>query len=309
MGALPDTASSAAGVRAYRAVSIRPQPAIPQRRSLARRLGIVADPRVVVGGSVILVISTLAILAPWLIANPPDLQNPVYRLAKPGAGLLLGGDALGRDTFSRLVFAGRISLSVGVVSMLITIVLGVAVGAVAGYYGGWADRILMRMTDIVLVFPTFFLLVFIVATFGRSVPLLIAMIGLTSWPTNARVVRAAILRLRDQDFVTAARVAGAGDTRLVIRHLLPHLLPVVIASATIRVANNILIESGLSYLGLGVQPPTPTWGNMVSDATVYMRQAPWMIAIPGFTIFMVVLAFNLLGEGLRNRLDPRRRGR
>ncbi len=265
--------------------------------------------RITAGAAIIVSIGLLALLAPWVTNNPPDLQNPAYRLAKPGSNLWLGGDALGRDTFSRLVYAARISLAVAVISMVIAVVVGVLVGSLAGFYGGWVDRILMRITDIVLVFPTFFLLVFIVATFGRSVPLLIAMIGFTSWPTNARVVRAAILRLRGQDFVTAARVNGARDDWIVLRHLVPQLVPIVIASATIRVANNILIESGLSYLGLGVQPPTPTWGNMVSDAAVYMRMAWWLMAIPGVTIFVVVLAFNLLGEGLRDQLDPRRRGR
>ncbi len=276
------------------------------RRILAAWL---RNPRLAVGGLVIAVVCLLAIFAPWVTQTAPDVQNPLYRLAKPGNHFLLGGDSFGRDIYSRLVYAGRVSLSVGVLSMVITVVVGVLVGIVAGYYGGWIDRLLMRLTDIVLVFPTFFLLVFVVATFGSSVKLLIVMIGLTSWPTNARVVRAAVLRLRDHEFIVAAKVNGARGSWIMQKHLLPQLLPIVIASATIRVANNILIESGLSYLGLGVQPPTPTWGNMISDSAVYMRQAWWLMAIPAITIFVVVLAFNLLGEGLRDQLDPRRRGR
>jgi peptide/nickel transport system permease protein len=168
----------------------------------------------------------------------------------------------------------------------------------------------MRFTDIVLVIPTFFLLILTVATFGRSIGLLILIVGLTSWPINAKVVRAEIARLRTHDYVTASRVVGGSDAWIVVRHLLPQLIPIVIASATIRVANNILIESGLSYLGLGVQPPTPTWGNMVTEGADFMRQAWWLVGIPGAAIFVVVLAFNLFGEGLRDFLDPRtRKGR
>jgi peptide/nickel transport system permease protein len=205
------------------------------------------------------------------------------------------------------LYAGRVSLSVGLLSMVLTLVVGVLIGAVAGYYGGWIDRILMRLTEVVLVIPTFFLLILTVATFGRSIPLLIVIIGLTSWPINARVVRGEVLRLRGEEFVTASRVVGGTDTWILARHLVPQLIPIVIASATIRVANNILIESGLSFLGLGVQPPTPTWGNMVTDGAAFMRQAWWLVGIPGAAIFVVVLAFNLFGEGLRDFLDPRTR--
>jgi len=265
--------------------------------------------RLTVGATIIVAISLAAIAAPWIVSHPPDAQDPVQRLAAPSGSYPLGADSFGRDTLSRLLYAGRVSLSVGILSMAITVIVGVLVGAVAGFYGGWTDRILMRLTDLVLVIPTYFLLILTVATFGRSLGLLILMIGVTSWPTNARVVRGQILQLRQQDYVTVARVAGATDWWLIGRHLLPQLIPIVIASATIRVANNILIESGLSYLGLGVQPPTPTWGNMVTDGADYMRQAWWLVAIPGGTIFLVVLAFNLFGEGLRDALDPRGRTR
>jgi len=266
---------------------------------------LIGNPRLTVGGAIILLVSVLAIAAPWVVQHAPDAQNPVYRLAAPSWSYPLGGDSYGRDTFSRLLYAGRVSLAVGVLSMVITVVIGVAVGALAGYCGGWVDRILMRLTDLVLVFPTFFLLILVVATFGRSVSLLIFMIGITSWPTNARVVRGQILALREEDYVTAARVNGGTAAWVVVRHLLPQLIPIVIASATIRVANNILVESGLSYLGLGVQPPTATWGNMVTDGVAFIRQAWWLVGIPGAAIFVVVLAFNLFGEGLRDQLDPR----
>lgn len=289
--------------RRGRAAETRPADAPVLTRALRR---LVANPRMTVGAVTIIVVAALAFLAPWIGQHPPDAQNPVVRLAPPSAEFPLGADSFGRDTFSRLLHAGRVSLSVGVLSMGITVVVGVGVGALAGFYGGWIDRILMRLTDLVLVFPTFFLLILTVATFGRSIGLLIVMIGITSWPTNARVVRAQILQLRQHDYVTAARVTGATDRWVIVRHLLPQLIPIVIASATIRVANNILIESGLSYLGLGVQPPTPTWGNMVSDGAGFIRQAWWLVGIPGAAIFIVVLAFNLFGEGLRDFLDPRR---
>lgn len=293
---------------------------MPARRTASGRSGsgavarsplsvVRAFPRMSIGAGIIIVVSALALLAPWITQHAPDAQNPVARLAPPSAEYWLGADSFGRDTFSRLVYAGRVSLAVGVLSMAITIVVGVLIGAFAGFYGGWIDRILMRITDVVLVIPTFFLLILTVATFGRSIPLLIVVIGLTSWPINARVVRAEILRLRGSDFVTASRVVGGTDLWIVGRHLIPQLIPIVIASATIRVANNILIESGLSYLGLGVQPPTPTWGNMVTDGAGFMRQAWWLVGIPGAAIFVVVLAFNLFGEGLRDFLDPRARRR
>lgn len=307
MSALQSASTSIAPSPAHRAreVSSGLHESTPLR--FVRRLA--AHPRMTAGATIIIVVSALALFAPWIVQRPPEVQNVAYRLAPPSSEYWLGGDSFGRDIFSRLLYAGRVSLSVGLLSMIITVVIGVLVGALAGYYGGWIDRILMRLTEIVLVIPTFFLLILTVATFGRSIPLLILIIGVTSWPINARVVRGEIIKLRKYDFVVASRVVGGKDSWIVIRHLLPHLIPIVIASATIRVANNILIESGLSFLGLGVQPPTPTWGNMITEGTSFMRQAWWLVGIPGATIFVVVLAFNLFGEGLRDFLDPRTRGR
>lgn len=270
-----------------------------------RRLA--GHPRMTIGAAMILAVATLALLAPWITQHPPEAQNPALRLATPSSTYWLGGDSFGRDVFSRIVYAGRVSLSVGLLSMLVTLVIGVVVGSLAGFYGGWTDRILMRVTDVVLVIPTFFLLILTVATFGRSIGLLILIVGLTSWPVNAKVVRGEVMRLRTHDYVTASRLTGGSDAWIVVRHLLPQLTPIIIASATIRVANNILIESGLSFLGLGVQPPTPTWGNMVTEGATFMRQAWWLVGIPGAAIFLVVLAFNLFGEGLRDFLDPRSR--
>jgi peptide/nickel transport system permease protein len=283
------------------------RPAVRRGFALARWIG--ANGRIAFGGAIIGIAVLVSVCAPVLAPQRPEAQYVQMRLAAPGSAFILGGDGLGRDVFSRLIYAGRVSLSIGLFSMLITLAVGVAVGAIAGYFGGWADRLLMRATDLVLVFPTFFLLILAVATFGRSLTLLILMIGFTSWPANARVVRALMLKLRRQDFVAAARVIGADDLRIVVRHLIPQLTPVIIASATIRVASNILIESGLSYLGLGVAEPTPSWGNMVADGARFARQAWWLVVFPGAAIFLVVLAFNLFGEGVRDALDPTRRRR
>jgi len=269
---------------------------------------ILGSPALVVGLSITLLFALMSFLAPWIAPHDPIAQNPAYRLALPGtSGYWLGGDGLGRDVLSRLLFAGRISLRIALASMVITLVIGVLVGAFAGFFGGWIDRVLMRFTDLVDTFPTFFLLILIAATFGGSVGILVVMIGVTSWPTNARVVRALMISLRDRDYVVASRVAGARDSGIVLRHLLPQLIPVMIASATIRVSGNIMTETGLSFLGLGIMPPTPSWGNMVDDGRDFLIQQWWQVAIPGVTIFIVVLGFNLLGEGLRDQLDPQSR--
>lgn len=278
-------------------------------RGRSRDLRAKLNPRFLAGFTVIVIVGILALFAPAIAPYSPDEQLFQMRFAKPGSDYLLGGDQLGRDVWSRLLYGARVSLAVALPSMVIAVVVGVLIGSMAGFYRGWVDRLLMRFTDLVLVFPTFFLLILAVATFGRSLTLLVVAIGLTAWPTNARVVRALVLNLREADYVTSARVNGARDPWIITRHLLPQLAPVVIASATIRVANNMLVESGLSFLGLGIAPPTPTWGNMVSEGAAYMRQAWWLVAMPGAAIFMVVLAFNLAGEGLRDALDPRQRRR
>jgi peptide/nickel transport system permease protein len=265
--------------------------------------------RITLGLAVLILVALVALLAPYIAPQDPEAQYAHLRLAPPGSTFILGGDNLGRDVLSRLMYAGRVSLVVGLVSMAIAVVMGVVVGAASGFFGGWVDRGLMRTTDLVNVFPTFFLLILAAATFGRSMTLLILAIGLTAWTTNARVVRALVLKHRNQDFITAARVVGIGDFRIIVRHLLPLLIPIIIASATIRVAGNILVESGLSYIGLGIAEPTASWGNMVSSGVSYFRHAWWLVAFPGAAVFVVVLAFNLLGEGLRDALDPQARRR
>ncbi len=263
--------------------------------------------RAVVGAAVIVLLCAIALLAPLVAPYPPEAQTLARRFRPPTAEHVMGTDNFGRDIFSRAVWASRISLSIGVVSVLISIGISVLVGSVAGFYGGRIDNALMRFTDMMLAFPTLFLLIAIVAAFGNQVPVLITVLGLTSWQVGARVVRGEVLALKAREFVLAARALGVGDRRLIWRHIMPNVISVVIVSATIRVPLTILLEAGLSYLGLGVQPPLASWGNMVSDGRAVLRIAPWVTAFPGLFIFLTVMAFNLMGDGLRDAFDPKMR--
>jgi len=257
------------------------------------------------GGAITTLILGAAVFAPWLAPFPPEAQEITQRLQAPTAAHWLGTDGFGRDLLSRVLWGGRVSLAVGLLSMTISVLVGILVGATAGYFGGLLDAMLMRLTELILVFPTFFLLILTVATFGRSVPLLVLVIGLTSWPISARVIRGEVLKVKERDYVLAAQAIGAGQGRILLRHILPNIASVIIVSATVRVGTNILIEAGLSYLGLGVQPPLASWGNMVADGAAVLRSAWWVTAAPALAIFVTVLSFNLLGEGLRDLLDPR----
>jgi peptide/nickel transport system permease protein len=272
---------------------------------LGRRL--LRNRRAVVGGVIVLAFCMLAIGAPVLAPYAPEAQTLALRNRPPSLEHLMGTDALGRDILSRAIWAARVSLSIGIVSVLLSAVLSTTIGAIAGYAGGWIDGVLMRLTDAFLAFPTLFLMIAIVAAFGSHLPVLIAVLGLTAWQTGARVVRGEVLSLRSREFVHAARGLGASDARVLVRHILPNLLAVVIVSATIRVALNILLEVGLSYLGLGVQSPLASWGNMVAEGKAVLRAAWWVSAFPGLFIVLTVMAFNLLGDGLRDVTDPRRR--
>jgi peptide/nickel transport system permease protein len=204
------------------------------------------------------------------------------------------------------MYGGRFSLEVGVLATLIAVVVGTAAGAVSGYYGGVVDPLLMRFTDFMLSIPRLLLLLMIGAVFGTSISLIILLIGLTAWMNVARLVRATVLSLREQEFIAAARLLGAGDVRLIARHILPNAIGPVIVAATLGVAGAILTESTLSYLGFGVQPPTPTWGNMLQNAQSEMYAAPWLAIFPGLLIFATIMAINFIGDGLRDAFDPRR---
>ncbi|MGH2378059.1 MAG: ABC transporter permease [Candidatus Limnocylindria bacterium] len=277
--------------------------AVPAPRKAHRRVS--ALWRLAPGATLIGAVALAALAGPALVPYAPDAQTIGERLGAPSAAHLLGTDAFGRDVLSRLLAGARISLAVGVLSMVVTVGVGVAVGAVAGYFGGKADALLMRLTELVMVFPTFFLIILVVASFGSNVALLVLVIGLTSWPVGARIVRGEVLRTKARDFILAAHASGATSWRIIARHVLPSVAAVIIVSATIRIGVNILLEAGLSYLGLGVQPPLASWGNMIAEGARVFRSAPWLVAFPAAAMFAAVLGINLLGESLRDVLDPR----
>jgi peptide/nickel transport system permease protein len=266
--------------------------------------------RLAVGGlSMILLIFLVAGSASFIAPHDPGKTNVSLKLKPPSFQHFLGTDQLGRDIFSRMLHGSRISLSVGFVAVAISIFIGILVGSVAGYYGGWVDSILMRFVDIMLCFPTFFLILTVVALLGPSIFNIMLVIGITSWMGTSRFVRAEFLSLRERDFVQAAKALGMGDRRIIFRHILPNALAPVFVTATLDVATAILVEAGLSFLGFGVQPPAPSWGNILTEGRTYIFDAWWLTLFPGFAILMTVLSFNLLGEGLRDALDPRLRGR
>ncbi len=257
----------------------------------------------VTGGVVIVILGVIALAAPWLPFHDPLSVNLPDALLPPSTRYWLGTDQLGRDVFSRLVYGARISLSIGVIAVGIAVLLGTLIGAVAGFFGGWLDALLMRCVDTMLSIPTIFLLLAVIALVGPSIQLIMVVIGLTSWMGVARLVRAEILSLKEREFVLAARVIGASAWRILMRHLLPNAMAPVLVAATLGVGGAILTESVLSYLGLGVQPPTPSWGNILNEGRVALGVAWWLTLSPGVCILITVLAFNLLGEGIRERMS------
>lgn len=252
-------------------------------------------------------IAVLAIIGPVFWTIPPEATNPAQGLAVPSAAHPLGTDELGRDVLSRLIHGSRVTLLVGVAAMLAALLIGVLVGAVAGFNGGWLDALLMRFTDGMLAVPAFFFILVVITVLGTGVATLILVIGALSWMPVARVVYGETLRWKTAEFVVAAVSLGVPAPRLLVRHILPQAIPSLVVSATLGVAAAILTESALSYLGLGVQPPLPSWGNMLQRAQQYVFTAPALALYPGLAITAVVLAFNFLGDGLRDALDPRRR--
>lgn len=259
------------------------------------------------GLALVLGLFAVALLARWLAPYDPDFIDLKQVLMPPSPAHLLGTDTLGRDVLSRIIFGARVSLLVGFVAVGIATLIGLLVGALAGYYGGVLDQILMRLVDLMLCFPTIFLILAVIAVLGPSIWNIMAVIGLTSWMGVARLVRAEFLSLREREFVVAARALGASDARLIWRHLLPNALTPVMVSATLGVAGAILVESSLSFLGLGVQPPTPSWGNMLTMGKDNIEIAWWLSVFPGLAILVTVMSYNLLGEGIREAIDPRLR--
>jgi peptide/nickel transport system permease protein len=253
----------------------------------------------------VLIIVLAAITAPLLAPYDPAAIDIAHILNPPSVNHLMGTDELGRDVLSRMMYGGQISLSVGFVAEGISLAIGILLGSLAGYYGGKLDAVLMRFVDVMLTFPVFFLILAVIAIVEGGVFTIMAVIGATGWMGVARLVRAEFLTLKERDFVVAARASGAGHLRIIFRHILPNALSPVFVTATFGVAGAILIESGLSFLGLGVQPPHASWGSILTSGKDNIQVAWWLSVYPGLAILLTVLSYNLVGEGLRDALDPR----
>ncbi|MBI1909324.1 MAG: ABC transporter permease [Deltaproteobacteria bacterium] len=247
----------------------------------------------------------LAFLAPSLSPYSPTEYDLNSILLPPSVDHWLGTDEEGRDVLSRMIYGSRVSLSVGFIAVALYVIIGVIFGALAGYFGGWVDMLISRLIEVMFCFPTFFLILTVLAFIGPSLINIMIVIGITSWTGIARLVRGEFLKLRDQDFVIAAKATGAGALRLIFRHILPNSLAPVLVSATFGVSSAILIESSLSFLGFGVQPPTPSWGEILSQSRDFIDIAWWLTLFPGLAIFITITAYNLVGEGLRDAIDPR----
>ena len=260
---------------------------------------------VLTGSGLILLLLLVSLLAPWLAPFDPGKIDLTNVLSSPSINHWFGTDQLGRDVLSRMIWGARISLKVGFVATGVAIIIGTILGAVAGYYGGWVDSVIMRFVDIMLCFPTFFLILAVIAFLDPSIWNIMIIIGLTGWMGVTRLVRADFISLRERDFVQAARAIGAGDLRIIFLHILPNAMASILVAATLGIAGAILTESALSFLGIGVQPPTPSWGNILTAGKDNIDIAWWLSLYPGLAILITVVGYNLLGEGIRDSLDPR----
>lgn len=276
--------------------------AIVQRQFVKNRNGML-------GLFLFLFLLMIVALTPLIAPHNPDLLDRGPPLASPSWDFFMGTDKFGRDVFSRLLYGGRISLFIGFIAVAIAASIGTTVGALAGYFGGWFDRFAMWVVDLLLALPRLVLLLTIVGLFrvsgAYSILLIVVVLGLTAWMGVARIVRGQVLSLKEQDFVQAARALGMSQSRIVFRHLIPNALAPVIVFCSLAIGGTMLAEAGLSFLGLGVAPPTSTWGVMVNDGREQLRSAPWIATVPGLAIVMAVMSFNLLGDGLRDALDPK----
>jgi len=257
------------------------------------------------GAAIVLAVVVLALFAPLLATHDP-LQTSFMSIRKaPSATFWLGSDELGRDVYSRMLFGARASLMAGLVSVLIALIVGVPFGLVSGYFGGWIDSVVSRCTEALLAIPFLILAIALAAFLGPSLTNAMIAIGVSAAPKFIRLARGQVLAVKNEDYVQSSRALGASDTRIIVRHILPNIMPPLIVQATITIATAIIAEASLSFLGLGLQPPHPSWGSMLNTAKNFMTQAPWMSIFPGSAIFLAVLGFNLLGDGLRDALDPR----
>ena len=265
-------------------------------------------------GIAIAVLALLVLASAFAFTTPysPTDQEPTNSFQKSNADHLFGTDELGRDVFTRILYGGRVSLTVGLFSTFLSIALGILVGALSGYFGGWVDSVLMRITDAFLTFPTIFVLIILgaflreqqVPWLKNSVLIVIIIIAALSWMWPARLVRGLFIVLREREFVTASRALGGSSARIIIQHILPNCIGPIVVSGTLQMASAIITESGLSYLGFGVQPPTPTWGSILATAQNQVFRAPWIAFYPGLMIFITVMAINYIGDGLRDAFDP-----
>ena len=265
------------------------------------------DNRARIGIAIVLIMSLAALLAPLIARQSPITIDLAHLLQRPSAQHWLGTDIQGRDIWSRLVYGARVSLTVGLISQGIALALGVTLGLLAGFYGGWVDEVVMRLADVTLAFPTLLLLIAMVAALQPSEAVVFATIGIVGWAGMARLVRGQVLVVRNLEYIQAIRALGAGDLRIMIQHVLPNVIAPVVIAATLGVAGAIMAEAALSFLGLGVPPPAPSWGSMIADGRDLdqLRSAPWTSVFPGMAIGAAVLGFNLLGDALRDALDPR----
>lgn len=259
-----------------------------------------------VGAVVVLLTIIAAITAPWVAPYDPSIQQLSLRLERPSLDHPFGLDELGRDIFSRILAGARISLLVGLTVVSISSVVGVLLGSIAGYFGGWIDDVISRTIDVLLAFPGILLAIALVAVLGPSLANVVMALSVIGWVGYARLVRGQVLKAREFEFVQAARALGAGTPRILLRHVVPTTMPAVMVQATLGMAGSILAEASLSFLGLGVQPPTPSWGTMLNGGRLHLLDAPHLTIFPGAAIAVLVLGFNFLGDGLRDVLDPKR---
>jgi len=279
----------------------------PTRRRVSVWQRFIRHRLALIGTTILLIVAVASIAAPLIVRHDPYTTDLRAYRKPPSSEHLLGTDSAGRDVLSRLLYAGRVSLSVGLVAVSIYVSIGIVLSGLPGYYGGWVDSVIMRVADMVLSFPSLIIIIVTVSLLGPSIYNVMLVIGALGWPPIARLVRGNFLSLRQQEFVVAAQAGGAKHRRIIFRHVLPNALAPVIVAASFGMAQAILLEAGLSFLGLGVQPPTPSWGNMLSDAqsVLVLRNMPWLWLPPGIMIAITVLSVNFIGDGLRDALDPR----
>ncbi len=303
---MTETGNSATGWRDY----LNSDTVSSTRQATAQRVywglrAFIGNPLAVFGLVVILVMIAAAILAPVIATHEPNVQDLNRALQPPSGANWLGTDELGRDIYSRIVYGSRISIYIVILVSVIVAPVGLLVGMAAGYFGGWVDRVLMRITDIFLSFPSLILALAFAAALGPGIENAVIAISLTAWPSIARLARAETLTMRASDFIAAAQVSGASAFRILRRHILPICVPSVIVRITLNMAGVLLTAAGLGFLGLGAQPPTPEWGAMTSAGRRFMIDSWWVVTMPGLAILVVALAFNLFGDGVRDVLDPR----